>query len=306
MKATQINSYGGNEVVKIIEVGIPIPSEDEVLVRTQTAGINPVDWKIRNGMGKRLGLELPIMLGGEIAGTIEAIGKAVVDFKKGDEVFGMVKTGAFAEFVLAKATDIALKPHHLDFKEAAAIPLCGLTAWQAIYDLAQLENGQRILITGASGAVGSLAVQLAKARGAYVIGTASGKNETFVTGLGADEFINYEEQAFEKIVKGVDVVFDTVGGETFEKSYLVLKSGGNLVTSVAFPSDEQAVKYGIKAVRVFCKPNAEELIQISELIKAGTLRARVSKVFPLEKVTDALTLSESGNANGKVILQIGN
>lgn len=304
MKAILINEYGNNDVVNYTDVMRPEPKRDEVLVKVHAAGVNPVDWKIRNGAGIRMNLELPIMLGGEIAGTIEKVGDNVTDFKEGDAVYGIIKTGGFAEYAIAKSGEIALKPKSLDFKHAAAIALGGLTAWQSIFDLADLESGQRILITGASGGVGSLAVQFAKAKGAYVIGTASGDNEEFVRSLGANEFIDYKKQNFEKIVRDVDVVFDTVGGDTFEKAFQVLKKGGFLVTSVAFPNEEKAREISIKAARVFCKPNAEELAAISKLVKEGKLKARIATVLPFAEVKKALDLSESGRANGKIVLQV--
>lgn len=292
MKAILINEYGNNEVINHADVERPEPQTDEILVKIQTAGVNPIDWKIRSGAGERMGLKLPIMLGGEIAGTVEKVGTEVTDFKAGDAVYGMVKVGGFAEYAVAKSSDVALKPESLDFEHAAAIPLGGLTAWQAIFDLAELANGQKILITGASGGVGSLAVQFAKAKGVYVIGTASGKNEEFVKSLGADEFINYEKQNFEEIVKDLDVVFDTVGGDTFEKAFQTLKKNGFLVTSVAFPDEEKAKKFGIQTARVFCKPNREELMKISELIEAGKLKARIDTVLPLAEIKKAFEISE--------------
>jgi NADPH:quinone reductase-like Zn-dependent oxidoreductase len=304
MKAIQISEYGNNDVVKVVDVEIPVPQADEVVVKIKNAGVNPVDWKIRSGAGERLGLKLPIMLGGEITGTIEKVGDEVTDFKAGDAVYGMVKTGGFAEFSAAKASDIALKPESLSFEHAAATALGGLTAWQAIFDNANLKEGQKILITGASGAVGSLAVQFAKAKGAYVIGSASGGNEIFVREIGADEFINYKTQNFEELVKEMDVVFDTVGGDTFERAHRTLKKGGFLVTSVAFPNEEKARKFGIKTARVFCQPNAEELAQISELVETGKVKARVATVLPFAEIKKAFELSESGQANGKIVLQM--
>lgn len=304
MKAIVINEYGTNDVVNYTEVTRPEPQAGEVLVKIQTAGVNPVDWKIRSGAGERMGLKLPIRLGREIAGTIEKFGEDVTDFKVGDSIYGMVKTGGFAEYAVAKVSDIAPKPANLDYEHAAAIPLGGLTAWQAIFDLAHLSDGQRILITGASGGVGSLAVQFAKAKGAYVIGTASGRNEKFVRGLGADEFIDYTKQNFEEIVTDVDVVFDTVGGDTFERAFQTLKKGGFLVTSVAFPNEEKAREFDIKAARVFCKPDAEELKEISELVETGKVKARIAAVLPLAEVKKALELSESGHADGKIILMV--
>lgn len=305
MKAIVIKAYGNDDVLNYADVERPKPKADEVLVKVHVAGVNPVDWKIRNGLGERFGLKLPIVLGGEIAGTIERIGDDVSGFKEGDAVYGIIRSGGFAEYAIAKMGDIAAKPRSLDFENTAAIPLGALTAWQALFDLAQLSSGQRILITGASGGVGSLAVQLAKAKGAYVIGTASGRNEDFVRNLGADEFVDYTKQNFEAVVKDVDVVFDAVGGDTFEKAFKTLKKGGFLVTSVAFPSEEKAQEFGVKAARVYCKPNPDQLAAISALVDEGRLKAHVATVLPLVEVKKAFQLSESGRTRGKIVLQIG-
>jgi NADPH:quinone reductase-like Zn-dependent oxidoreductase len=304
MKAIVIKSYGDEGVVECTDVERPEPKADEVLVKVHVAGVNPVDWKIRNGLGERLGLKLPIMLGGEIAGTIETIGSEVKGFREGDAVYGIIASGGYAEYAIAKLGDIAPKPESLDFKNAAAVPLGALTAWQAMFDLANLSRGQRILIAGASGGVGSLAVQLAKAKGAYVIGLASGRNEEFVRDLGADEFVDYTKQNFEEVVKNVDVVLDAVGGETFGRSFGTLKRGGFLVTTVEFPSEEKAQEFGVKAARVFCKPNAKELAEITRLVDEGKLKAHVSTVWSLAEVKKAHQLSESGRTRGKIVLQI--
>jgi len=291
--------------VEYTDIERPKPKADEVLVRVQVAGVNPIDWKIRGGVGKRLGLTLPITLGAEIAGTIETIGSEVKDFKEGDAVYGIIASGGYAEYAIAKVGDIAPKPESLDFKNAAAIPLGALTAWQAIFDLAGLSSGQRILIDGASGGVGSMAVQLAKAKGAYVIGLASGRNEEFVRDLGADEFVDYTKQKFEEVVKNVDVVLDAVGGDTFGRSFGTLKKGGFLVTTVEFPSEEKAREFDVKVARVFGKPNAQELAEITQLVDEGKLKAHVSTVLPLAEVKKAHQLSESGHTRGKIVLQIG-
>jgi len=304
MKAIEIKAYGNMDVVNYVDVERPEPAADEILVRVQYAGVNPVDWKIRNGLGERLGLKLPIRLGGEITGIVETLGANVKNFNMGDEVYGLISSGGFAEFALAKSTDIALKPKNISFEQAAAIPLGALTAWQAIFNLANLTSGQKILITGASGGVGSLAVQLAKAKGAHVIGMASGSNEDFVRNLGADEFIDYTLQNFVDFVKDVDVVFDTVGGDTFSKSFNTLKKGGFLVTAVEFPTEEKAQEFGVKAARVFCKPNVQELNEITQLVDDGKLKANVSVVFPLAKIKEALQLSEERHTRGKIVLQI--
>lgn len=304
MKAVVINEYGDESVLNYADVARPEPQSDEVLIMVQAAGVNPVDWKIRDGLGERFGLKFPIFLGGEIAGTIEKIGGDVGDFKVGDAVYGIVPTGGYAEYAIAKIGEVAPKPHSLDFENAAAIPLGALTAWQAIFDLANLDSGQRILITGASGGVGSLAVQLAKAKGAYVIGTASGRNEEFVRRLGADQFVDYTKQNFEEVVKDVDVVFDAVGGDTFERAFQTLKKGGFLVTAVAFPSEEKARGFGVKAARVYCKPNAEELAAISTLVDEGKLKPHVETILPLAEVKKAHRLSESGRTRGKIVLRV--
>ncbi len=304
MKAIVIKSYGSNDVVEVMNLDIPEPRSDEVLIHVQTAGVNPIDWKIRNGAGERLGLKLPIRLGGEIAGIVEKVGDGVQDFTIGDAVYGMVKTGGFSEYVIAKASDIWIKPNNVGFHQAAAIPLGGLTAWQAIFDLAELKAGQRILITGASGAVGSLAVQFAKNKGASVVGTASSKNAEYVQSLGVDEFIDYTKENFEDIVGKFDVVFDTVGGDTFEKAHRTLKRGGFLVTSVAFPNEATAQEFGVKVARVFCKPDQRELVAITEMVEAGELQARVSMTLPLDEIRRALEISEKGKANGKIVMTI--
>jgi NADPH:quinone reductase-like Zn-dependent oxidoreductase len=303
MKAIAIKTYGNTDVVNYVDVERPEPAADEVLIKIQCAGVNPVDWKIRNGLGERLGLKLPIRLGGEITGIVETLGAGVKNFIVGDEVYGLISSGGFAEYALAKSTDVALKPKNISFEQAAAIPLGALTAWQAIFDLANLISGQKILITGASGGVGSLAVQLAKAKGAHVIGMASGSNEDFVRNLGADEFIDYSTKKFVDIVKDVDVVFDTVGGDTFSKAFRTLKKGGFLLTAVEFPTEKKAQEYGIKSARVFCKPNVQELNEITQLVEEGKLKANVSVVFPLAQTKEALQLSEERHTRGKIVLQ---
>jgi NADPH:quinone reductase-like Zn-dependent oxidoreductase len=305
MKAIVINAYGNEDVLNYVDVERPEPKADEVLVKVHVAGVNQIDWKIRDGAGKRMGLKLPISLGSEIAGTIEKIGSDVSNFREGDAVYGIITSGGYAEYAIAKIGEMVTKPQSLDFENAAAIPLGALTAWQAMFDLANLSSGQRILITAAAGGVGSLAVQLAKAKGAFVIGMASGRNEQFVRDLGADEFVDYTKQPFEEVVKDVDVVFDTVGGDTFERAFHTLKKGGFLVTAVQFPSEEKAQEFGVRAERVYCKPNAEQLAAIGKLVDEGRLKANVSTVLPLSEVKQAHQLSQSGRTRGKIVLQVG-
>jgi NADPH:quinone reductase-like Zn-dependent oxidoreductase len=203
---------------------------------------------------------------------------------------------------VASVSAIAPKPESLNFEEAAAIPIGALTAWQAMFDLAHLSSGQRNLIAGASGGIGSMAVQLAKAKGAFVIGTASGKNEQFVRDLGADEFIDYTRQPFEEVVKDVDVVFDTVGSDTQERAFQTLKRGGFLVTSAQTPSEEKAEEFGVDSAFVFCKSNTEQLTEVNRLTKKGKLKVHIETVLPLTEVKKAHQLSQSGRTRGKIVL----
>jgi NADPH:quinone reductase-like Zn-dependent oxidoreductase len=308
MKAVIINKYGNEDILEYTDVERPEPKADEVLVKVHAAAVNPVDWKIRESGGERFGLELPIVLGGDIAGTIEQVGVDVKNFNQGDAVYGMTVSGGFsggyAEYALAKADGIALKPNSISFEEAAAIPIGALTAWQSIFNLANLSSGQRILITGASGGVGSFAVQFAKAKGAYVIGTASGRNEEFVRSLGADEFVDYTAQPFEEVVKNVDVVFDTVGGDTQERAFQTLKKGGFLATSAGMPSAEKAKQFSVEAEFVFCKPNAGQLAEINNLIEDGKVKIHIETILPLTEVKKAHQLSQSGRTRGKIVLQV--
>ena len=300
-----INEYGDSSVLDYRDVERPEPKADEVLVKVHASAVNPVDWKIRDGLGEMFGLKPPIILGCEIAGTIEQVGADVKDFKKGDEVYGYIGShaGGYAEYAIAKVDEIAPKPASLDFENSAAVSVGALTACQSIFDLASLESGQKILITGASGGVGSMAVQLAKAKGAFVIGTASGKNEEFVRGLGVDEFIDYTKEKFEDIVKNVDVVFDTVGGDTLDSAFQTLKKGGFLVTTVEPPSEEKAKQYGVKTAMVFAASSAKQLTEINQLIESGKLKTHVETILPLADVKKAHELSESGRTRGKIVLQ---
>ena len=309
MKAIIINEYGDENVLNFTDVEIPEPQKDEILVKVYAAGVNPADWKVRGGAGERFGLELPIISGGDIAGTVEEVGGGIEKFKRGDAVYGLTVSGGFsggyAEYAIVKPDGIAPKPESLDFESAAAIPVAALTAWQAMFDLANLSSGQKILITGASGGVGSMAVQLAKAKGAFATGTASGKNEQYVRDLGADEFVDYTKQNFEEIVKDVDVVFDTVGGETLERAFKTLKKGGFLVSSGGTPSEEKAHEFGVETAFVFCQPNANQLLEINKLIEAGKLKIHIQTVLPLAEAKKAHLLSQSGRTRGKIVLQTG-
>ena len=311
MKAVRIERYGNEEVVALAEVERPTPGDNELLVKVRAAAVNPVDWKIRDGLGHIFGLKPPLILGCEVAGTVEALGSGgpsrtgISDFVAGDEVYGYLSaySGGYAEYVAAPASEFVRKPKHINFDTAASMPVAALTAWQGIVDHGELASGQRILITGASGAVGSMAVQLAKNKGAYVIGTGSGRNEEFVTELGADEFIDYKKAKFEDKVSGVDVVFDTVGGDTQERAFQTLKRGGVLVSTVNPPSAEKAKEFGVTVAMVAVMPNPDQLAEINRLLESGKLKVRVATVLPLAEVKKAHQLSASGHADGKIILR---
>src|SRR5581483_9083200 len=283
MKAVRIERYGNEEVVGLAEVDQPKPGADQVLVNVKAAAVNPVDWKIRDGLGELFGLKPPLILGCEVAGTVEAVGDHVKGLAPGDDVYGYLGacSGGYTEYVAAPASEFVRKPKQIDFDTAASVPVGALTAWQGIFDHGKLTSGQRILITGASGAVGSMAVQLAKVKGAHVIGTGSGRNEEFVRGAGADEFIDYKKAKFEQEVSDVDVVFDTVGGETQDRAFQTLKRGGSLVSTINPPSEEKAKEFGVRVAMVMVTPNPGQLAEINRLVESGKLKVRVAMVLPL-------------------------
>jgi len=309
MKAVLIERYGNEDVTELAEVERPQPGENELLVKVRAAAVNPVDWKIRDGLGELFGLKLPLILGCEIAGTVEAVGgpspTGSSDFAPGDDVYGYLgtHTGGYAEYVAAPASEFVRKPKQIDFDTAASVPVAALTTWQGIFDHGKLATGQRILITGASGAVGSMAVQLAKDKGAHVIGIASGRNEEFVRKLGAAEFIDYKRTKFEDTVSGVDVVFDTVGGDTQERAFQTLKRGGFLVSTVNPPSPDKAKEFSVTVAMVMMMPKPDQLAEINRLVEGGKLKVRVATVLPLAEVKKAHQLSASGHADGKIILR---
>jgi NADPH:quinone reductase-like Zn-dependent oxidoreductase len=305
MKAVRIERYGNEEVVALAEVERPTPGDNQLLVKVRAAAVNPVDWKIREGLGELFGLKPPVILGCEVAGTVAAVGDNVKDFAPGDDVYGYLSasSGGYAEYVAAPASEFARKPKQIDFDTAASVPVGALTARQGIFDHGKLASGQRILITGASGAVGSMAVQLAKVTGAHVIGTGSGRNEEFVRGLGADEFIDYKKAKFEEEVSCLDVVFDTVGGDTQERAFQTLKRGGALVSTVNPPSAEKAKEFGVNVAMVMVTPKPDQLAEINRLIDSEKLKVRVATVLPLTEVKKAHQLSASGHADGKIILR---
>jgi NADPH:quinone reductase-like Zn-dependent oxidoreductase len=305
MKAVQIHKFGGPEVLQLEDVPRPEPGPHEVLVRVHAAGVNPVDWKIREG--KFGEVPFPSIMGSDFSGEIEALGPDVTEFRVGEAVLGSVSdaSGSYAEFALAPVSRIVEKPAGLDYLQAAAIPVPAMTAWQALFDEAKLRKGQKILIHAAAGGVGSFAVQFAKWKGAYVIGTASGPNGDLVRSLGAHEFIDYRTTRFEDIVRDADVILDTIGGETQERSWKALRRGGVLVSTVQPPSETAAAANGVRAVLVReDAKRTEELTQIVELVASGQIKVNIETILPLREARKAQELSQTGHVHGKIVLTV--
>ena len=304
MKAIRIHEYGGPEVLALVEMQRPTPGPDEVLIKVQAAAVNPIDWKLRAGHMKDIfPVTFPSTLGWDISGTVEEAGADVTRFKRGDEVYALLEGGGYAEYATANETVVARKPRTLDHVPAAAVPVAGLTAWQALFEVAQLSAGQKVLIHAAAGGVGNFAVQFAKASGAYVIGTASSRNQAFLRELGVDKAVDYQETRFEDVVRDVDIVLDTIGGDTLERSFQVLKKGGILVSLVQPPSPESAKKYGVRALFYGAHANASDLAEIAQLIDDGKVKPVVETVLPLAEARRAHELSQSGHARGKIVLK---
>ena len=307
MKAVVIDRYGGSDELKVRDMPLPELGETDLLVEVFASSINPVDWKIREGYLKEsLAYRFPLILGWDAAGIVSAIGPKVTRFAIGDEVFSRTdirRNGAYAEFVAVDERFAAPKPPNLSFEEAASIPLVGLTAWQALVDVAGVNEGHRILIHAGSGGVGSFAVQLAKSRGASVVTTCSTPHLSFVRSLSPDEIIDYTRADFREL-RELDVVLDTVGGETCRDSYQVLKPHGMLVSILEQPDREMMEKTGVRARYLFMKPDGGQLAQIAELLEKGKIRPAVGRVFPLEEVRKAHELSASRHAEGKIVLRI--
>ena len=306
MQAIRVHQYGESDVLTLESVAAPEPQPNEVLIRVQAASINPVDCKIRAGnLQEVFPMPFPYTPGMDIAGVVEAVGDDVQGFQVGQAVYGEVEKGAYAELVTASPKKIAPKPQTLDFVEAASVPVVATIAYQTLFDHADLQPGQTVLIHAASGGVGMFAVQLAKWKRAHVLGTASAKNADFVRSLGADRFIDYQTTPFEQVAQNVDVVLDTIGGDTRSRSYSVLKPGGILVTIAGAPPDAQkAQELGVRAKWVDGKPSASLLEEISSLIDSGQLKTDIARTFSLPEARQAQELSQTGHVRGKVVLNI--
>ncbi len=303
MKAVRIHAYGGPDVLCLEEVSRPEPRANEMLVRVHAAGVNPVDWKIREGL---LQGPLPMIMGIDFSGVVESLGSEISEYRVSDAVFGQVadESGGYAEYALALASDVARKPEGLDDVRAAALPVSALTAWQALFDTAHLAAGQKILIHAAAGGVGGFAVQFAKWKAAHVIGTASADHADYVRQLGADEIIDYRKMKFEEVARDVDVVLDTIGGETQERSWRVLNRGGTLVSLVQPPSQEKAAVHGARGIMMRQKVNGEHLATIADLVVSGKIKVNVETVLPLKEARKAQELSQKGHAGGKIVIEV--
>jgi NADPH:quinone reductase-like Zn-dependent oxidoreductase len=309
MKAIRLDSFGAAEQLELQDVPLPVHGPRDVLVRVVAAGVNPIDWKIRSGaVAGFFPVQPPVTLGWDAAGIVTAVGAEVGSFEPGDAVFffaDFAHGGTYAEYVAVDATQVALKPRSVSFAEAAAIPAPALAAWRAVVTMGDVQPGQKVLIHGGGGPLGSIAAQLAKRAGAHVTVTAGDASIAIARASGADDVINYQRQAFETLVHGVDLVIDTVGGAVQEASWATLKRGGLLVATAMPPSPERAAAAGVRAEMMRTPPGGKVLAQIAERIDAGQLRVAVSHEFALVDVARAHKLGESGRLHGKIVLHVG-
>ena len=299
MQAVVMHETGDPDVLRYEETDRPEPGEGEVLIRVHAASVNPVDWKIRRGF---VNTPLPTVLGNDVSGTVET--SRADGFAEGDEVFGISASGGYAEYSTASAGVIAKKPEGVSHEQAAAIPVAGLTAWQALFDRGGLQRGQTALVAGAAGGVGHFAVQFAKVAGARAIGTGSTRNRDFVLGLGAEEYVDYTQYDVGEAVSGADVALDTVGGDTTASLLPAVREGGILVTIAGDPHEEAAREGGVRAELLVMSPKSEQLARIAELVAGGDVRVEIAEVFPLADVKRAHELSESGHVRGKLVLTL--
>jgi NADPH:quinone reductase-like Zn-dependent oxidoreductase len=308
MKAIVIHQYGKPDVLKYEDAPLPEPKENQILVRVIAAGVNPVDGAARSEKyAKFFGIRLPFIPGYDIAGVVEKTGGKVTKFKAGDSVYayiGLGEGGGYAQYAVVTEEEAAPKPKSLTYESAAAVPVVALTAWQALIDTANLSAGQTVLIHGGSGGVGSFAIQIAKARGAKVIATASTANQDFLKQLGAEVAIDYTKQKFEEVAKSVDVVLDSVGKDTLVRSYGIVKKGGFVVTLVARIDDAELTKHGIRGASLSVKPDSNELAEIGKLIDEGKIKVVVSQTFPLSEAMKAQEQVATGHTRGKIVLRV--
>ncbi len=299
MRAMLIHETGGPDVLSFEETERPEPGDGEVLIAVKAASVNPIDWKIRRGLRET---KMPKILGNDASGVVEV--SRAEGFAVGDEVFGIVSSGGYAQLATAPAGSIAKKPAGLSHERAASLPVAGMTAWQALFDKGKLQSGQTALIAGGAGGVGHLAVQFAKHAGAKTIATGSAGNREFVLGLGADEYIDYTSQSVSEVAQDVDVAFDAVGGETTASLVPTLRAGGVLVTIANAPPEQAAAQRGARAELFSMSPSSEQLARIAALVAEGAVRVEIAETFPLEEARKAHELSEAGHTRGKIVLMV--
>ena len=309
MKAVRVHEFGAPDVLEYERAPRPEPSDDEVLVRVRAAGVNPVDCRLRRGRMTAMLSEnpFPLVLGMDVAGVVEEVGASVTEFETGDAVFGVngfPKLGAYAEYATTTVDQLATKPETLDFTEAAGVPVVTQTAWQALFEYADCTADERVLIHGAAGGVGHVAVQLAKWKGAEVVATASGYSEEYLRELGVDEFVNYREEEFESVIDPVDIVVDTVGGDVQRRSVEVLDESGTLVSVVGQPPETIGETRNIAVQAVSGRSNHPSLLAtIGETIDAGELRPTISDEIPLAEASRAHEIVETEHVRGKLVLE---
>lgn len=310
MQAARITQYGDASVVNIEEIDKPVAGAGQVLVKVHAASINPFDAKLRAGFMKdSVPLNFPATLGGDIAGEVVEVGPGVTAFAAGDKVYGQAavvagNSGAFAEFAATAASQLAKMPTSADYKQAASLPLVGVSAVQALTDHINLQPGQRLFIHGGAGGIGSIAVQIAKNIGAYVAVTATGEGVYFAKQLGADEVIDYKNQDFAAVLKNYDAAFDTVGAD-FDKTLQVLKPGGIAVSMIAKADEAKAKELGVEAITQDTKVTTEKLEQLAKLVDGGVIVPQVAKTFKLSEVRQAFEAYEKGGVLGKVVVEVG-
>ena len=316
MRAIAIQEFGGRDKLQLMDLPIPGIGPHDVLIRIKAAGVNPVDWKIREGFLREvLPHEFPIILGWDMAGVVEKVGPEVTNYQSGDEVYAysrlpVVHYGTYAEYIALPADIVAKKPENLSFEQAASIPLTALTAYQSLFDAGRLQSGQTVLIHAAAGGVGGFAVQLAKHRGATVIGTARSGNHDYLRELGADRVLDYSTQDFRQVIRewyplGIDLVFDCVGGEVLDQSVELLNPTGCLVTIVEPERAKTMKEQGLNIHFVFVAPNAQQLEELTKMVDQGQLHTHVARTFPLEEAVQAHEMIESHHVRGKLVLTMG-
>lgn len=312
MKAAQIARYGHADAVTVQEVDVPVPGPGQVLVEVHASSINPVDTYIREGKRQeRFPLRLPVTLGYDVAGVVRQLGEGVTSLRVGDKVYGQAAataggTGAFAEYAAAPAARLARMPANLGFTDAASLPLVGVSALQAVVEYMKVQPGQKVLVHGGGGGIGSVAIQIAKHAGAHVATTATGEDLAFVRRLGADEVIDYRSQRFDEILSGYDAAFDTVGRDTYARSFKVLKRGGILVSMTHPPQTDLPQRYGVTAVDESTRMETAALDALTRLVEAGVVTPHVDRAYSLERVRDAFEDKErgGGSVRGKIAIVV--